>query len=97
MYELKTYYLSLIQTLSMHKVLKFIHLFKFMILKKIYNFLMDYQNIILDEYTLYYHLIEFTVITVNYYLHMHDYFMSDVHQRLRQAPAGGPQLPDWSV
>lgn len=44
----------------------------------------------LDEYTLYYHLIEFTVITVNYYLHMHDYFMSDVHQRLRQAPAGGP-------
>lgn len=67
MYELKLYYFSLIQILSMYKVLKFIYFFKFMILKKIYNFLMDYQNIMLDEYILYYYLIEFIVIIVNYY------------------------------
>lgn len=63
----------------MYKVLKFIYFFKFMILKKIYNFLMDYQNIILDEYILYYYLIEFIVIIVNYYLYMYDYFMLDVY------------------
>lgn len=79
MYELKLYYFSLIQILSMYKVLKFIYFFKFMILKKIYNFLMDYQNIILDEYILYYYLIEFIVIIVNYYLYMYDYFMLDVY------------------
>lgn len=79
MYELKIYYFSLIQILSMYKVLKFIYFFKFMILKKIYNFLMDYQNIILDEYILYYYLIEFIVIIVNYYLYMYDYFMLDVY------------------
>lgn len=79
MYELKLYYFSLIQILSMFKVLKFIYFFKFMILKKIYNFLMDYQNIILDEYILYYYLIEFIVIIVNYYLYMYDYFMLDVY------------------
>lgn len=79
MYELKLYYFSLIQILSMYKVLKFIYFFKFMILKKIYIFLMDYQNIILDEYILYYYLIEFIVIIVNYYLYMYDYFMLDVY------------------
>lgn len=79
MYELKLYYFSLIQILSMYKVLKFIYFFKFMILKKIYNFFMDYQNIILDEYILYYYLIEFIVIIVNYYLYMYDYFMLDVY------------------
>lgn len=79
MYELKLYYFSLIQILSVYKVLKFIYFFKFMILKKIYNFLMDYQNIILDEYILYYYLIEFIVIIVNYYLYMYDYFMLDVY------------------
>lgn len=79
MYELKLYYFSLIQILSMYKVLKFIYFFKFMILKKIYNFLMDYQNIILDEYILYYYLIEFIVIIVNYFLYMYDYFMLDVY------------------
>lgn len=79
MYELKLYYFSLIQILSMYKVLKLIYFFKFMILKKIYNFLMDYQNIILDEYILYYYLIEFIVIIVNYYLYMYDYFMLDVY------------------
>lgn len=79
MYELKLYYFSLIQILSMYKVLKFIYFFKFMILKKIYNFLMDYQNIMLDEYILYYYLIEFIVIIVNYYLYMYDYFMLDVY------------------
>lgn len=79
MYELKLYYFSLIQILSMYKVLKFIYFFKFMILKKIYNFLMDYQNFILDEYILYYYLIEFIVIIVNYYLYMYDYFMLDVY------------------
>lgn len=79
MYELKLYYFSLIQILSMYKVLKFIYFFKFMILKKIYNFLMDYQNIILNEYILYYYLIEFIVIIVNYYLYMYDYFMLDVY------------------
>lgn len=63
----------------MYKVLKFIYFFKFMILKKIYNFLMDYQNIILDQYILYYYLIEFIVIIVNYYLYMYDYFMLDVY------------------
>lgn len=79
MYELKLYYISLIQILSMYKVLKFIYFFKFMILKKIYNFLMEYQKFILDEYILYYYLIEFIVIIVNYYLYMYDYFMLDVY------------------
>lgn len=79
MYELKLYYFSLIQILSMYKVLKFIYFFKFMILKKIYNFLMEYQKFILDEYILYYYLIEFIVIIVNYYLYMYDYFMLDVY------------------